>query len=353
MTSTNAPGGPLVLGPLLRYVDEAAAAIWVEVAERGMVTVEVAGRVHESHTFTVHGHHYALVDVDGLPAGSTHPYTVHFAGEQIWPRTGSAYPPPLIQTLAPDRGLQLVFGSCRTSVPHDAATNRSYGPDVLRAFALRMADSDPGTWPSLALLLGDQVYADETSVQMQEFIAARRDIDHPPGKELKDFEEYAHLYRLAWTDPAIRWLLSTLSTAMIFDDHDIRDDWNTSVAWQREIRATPWWHDRIVGGLVAYWIYQHIGNLSAAERGADDMWCEVLRVGRDGDAGAMLDTFAERSDHEPAYYRWSYHRDLGSTRVLMLDTRAARVLGAGVRQMVDDTEMGWVDDLLDGSFDHL
>ena len=29
---------------------------------------------------------------------------------------------------------------------------------------------------------------------MQEFISARRDIDEPPGTELKDYEEYAHLY---------------------------------------------------------------------------------------------------------------------------------------------------------------
>ena len=78
------------------------------------------------------------------------------------------------------------------------------------------------------LFLGDQVYADETSDAMREFIASRRDIDEPPGEELKDFEEYAHLYQLAWTDPANRWLLSTLPSAMIFDDHDIRDDWNTS-----------------------------------------------------------------------------------------------------------------------------
>jgi hypothetical protein len=32
----------------------------------------------------------------------------------------------------------------------------------------------------------------------------------PPGAELKDYEEYAHLYKLAWSDPANRWLLSTL-----------------------------------------------------------------------------------------------------------------------------------------------
>lgn len=48
--------------------------------------------------------------------------------------------------------------------------------------------------------------------------------------------EYEGLYRHTWCDPEIRWILSTVPTATIFDDHDIRDDWNTSAAWRK--RAT-------------------------------------------------------------------------------------------------------------------
>ena len=100
-------------------------------------------------------------------------------------------------------------------------------------------DGDARAWPDLVLFLGDQVYADETTEEMQEFIASRRDIDEPPGEELKDYEEYAHLYGLAWSDPANRWLLSTLPSAMIFDDHDIRDDWNTSLGLAAGDRGAP------------------------------------------------------------------------------------------------------------------
>ncbi|MGH3387066.1 MAG: alkaline phosphatase D family protein, partial [Nocardioidaceae bacterium] len=208
-------------------------------------------------------------------------------------------------------------------------------------------------WPSMVLLLGDQVYADETSDQMQEFIAARRDIERPPGKELKDYEEYAHLYTVAWTDPANRWLLSTLSTAMLFDDHDIRDDWNTSAAWRDEMRRTSWWQERIVGGLASYWVYQHIGNLSRAEREADAVWSRVLEEGRDGDAGPLVDDIAARVDRDPEAYRWSFHRDLGGTRLVMLDTRCARVLDEGGRKMLDNAETAWLEDLLTGDVDHL
>ena len=91
-------------------------------------------------------------------------------------------------------------------------------------------------WPDLLLLLGDQVYADSPSPEMLEFIHARRDSE--PKNEIADFEEYAELYRQAWTDPEIRWLLSTVPTAMIFDDHDLRDDWNTSMTWREQMAET-------------------------------------------------------------------------------------------------------------------
>ena len=47
----------------------------------------------------------------------------------------------------------------------------------------------------------------------------------------------------------IRWLLSTVPSAMIFDDHDVHDDWNTSIDWVTEMREKAWWRKRIVGGL--------------------------------------------------------------------------------------------------------
>ena len=65
----------------------------------------------------------------------------------------------------------MAFGSCRMSLPHDAAANQEHGVDALRAYARHMASDDADKWPDLVLFLGDQVYADETSDEMQEFIA--------------------------------------------------------------------------------------------------------------------------------------------------------------------------------------
>jgi hypothetical protein len=348
--------GALVLGPMLRFVDTDSATIWVETRYDATVTVTAGDQRATTRTFAAHGHHYALVELTGLPRGSRTPYRVDVDGEQVWPEPGSPFPDPVIATLDPDRPLRMGFGSCRVSVPHDEEGNAAFGVDALRSYALHLAQGGGEEWPDLVLFLGDQVYADETSDAMQEFIASRRSLDEPPGEELRDYEEYAHLYKLAWSDDANRWLLSTVATAMIFDDHDIRDDWNTSWTWRREMDDTSWWRLRIVSGLGSYWVYQHLGNLSAEDRAADDLWQQVVGHAGEGelDLTEQLDALAERADREPDSYRWSHARDFGDrVRLVVVDSRAARVLQPEERSILDPPEMEWFDDQLQGGFDHL
>ncbi|WP_026535279.1 DUF7800 domain-containing protein [Arthrobacter sp. H14] len=345
----------LVLGPMMRFVDETAASIWVETRDAGRVTVRTAGSSWQAPTFAVHGHHYALVEVNGLAPGSINPYTVEINDDEVWPPGDSEYPPSCISTLTPGKPIKMAFGSCRTSVPHDADGNGTHGVDSMRAYALRMASSADEDWPDLVAFLGDQVYADVTSDQMQEFIRARRSMEEPPGKELKDYEEYAHLYNLAWSDEANRWLLSNLPSAMIFDDHDIDDDWNSSYTWKQEREAAGWWHDRIVSGLGSYWVYQHLGNLSPEQRAQDEIWAQIAAYDGDGeqDLTGTIDAFADRADQHPASYRWSYCRDIGDVRIITIDSRAARVLESDRRSLLDDEELAWLDDKMQGGFRHL
>ncbi len=362
MTDSLSPSGPLRLGPVLRYVDDSSATLWVETASSAEVTVEAGDVVARARTFRAHDHHYALVEVTGLPAGTPTPYRLLVDGEQVWPSADPAladFPPPVIPTLEPGKPLRLAFGSCRVSVSHDEQGTEDFGVDALRAYALRMAGltgEDPERWPDLVLFLGDQVYADDTSPAMKEFIAARRDPEQPPWNELKDYEEYAHLYRLAWSDPANRWLLSTLPSAMIFDDHDIRDDWNTSHTWREEMEATDWWHERVVAGLGSYWVYQHLGNLGARDRDEDALW--RLVAGHEGpdelDISTELDRLADDADQRPDSYRWSFSRDFDTqARLVVIDSRAARVLQPDQRSMLDDGELAWVDARMRGDVDHL
>jgi hypothetical protein len=71
------------------------------------------------------------------------------------------------------------------------------------------------------------------------------------------------------------------------------------------------------------------------------------------DAEPVLEDFARRADRETSGTRWSYCRDLGRTRLLVIDSRAGRVLDEGRRSMLDEREWNWVAEQLTGDFDHV
>ena len=343
----------LVLGPLLRYAGETDATVWVETD--AACEVEVLGC--RSRTFHVEGHHYALVHISGLEPGGTYEYEVLLDDEKRWPETGSVFPPSAIHTVDRGASLKLLFGSCRNSTPHepshaltDEEDNRGLGGDALYAMATRLRDEPAESLPHTLLLLGDQIYADEPPLDTIDFIRSRRDTNKPPGEEVANFEEYARLYRDSWRDPTIRWLLSTVPSAMIFDDHEVTDDWNISEAWVEEMRTHPWWNAQIIGAYASYWIYQHLGNLSPQELERDDLFQKVKAA---DDAGPLLREFAYETHREPKRTRWSFHRDLGNARLVVMDSRGGRVLEKGRRLMVDDDEWRWIEEHATGDFDHL
>ena len=102
---------------------------------------------------------------------------------------------------------------------------------------------------------------------------------------MADFEEYTRLYHEAWSDPDIRSLFALCPATMIFDDHDVHDDWNTSESWveryARDLvvgRARP-------GAFMAYWIYRHLGNLAPPELAEERLLAEIHA---DEDGGPAL-----------------------------------------------------------------
>src|SRR5918997_3379132 len=354
----------LILGPLLRYTGARDATIWVETDSECEVEVLVGGLPHRSRTFKAEGHHYALVCIRALEPGSSYEYSVALDGALVWPEERGPFPPPTIRTIAPEDGkLTLAFGSCRISAPHEPPHTLKrgfvrklgyYERDALYALACRMRRQPPTRWPDALLLLGDQVYADEVSAGTQDFVRSRRgsrlDPRDPPLGEVADFEEYTHLYKDAWGDPVIRWILSTVPSAMIFDDHDVHDDWNTSETWLKQMRIKPWWEERIIGAFVSYWVYQHLGNLSPEELEVDALF---ERVQKADDATHVLREFARRADREVEKNRWSFHRDFGKVRLLVVDSRAGRVLKESHRSMLGPAEWAWIEEHASGDFDHL
>ncbi|NKI43078.1 alkaline phosphatase D family protein [Streptomyces physcomitrii] len=429
----------LRLGPVLRYVGASSATVWVETSRACTAEVRCPGGAGgRSRTFSVAGHHYALITVTGLPSGTDTAYELLLDGESVWPLADRRFPASVIRTPIPsldtaaptitaghphraqdteakadapptvpaspsanagtdktaapeadgrtdgtpdpagsrtpapeigpnppgDGKLRIAFGSCRWSAPPADVQNR-VGPDALDTLAARIAADPHAERPDVLLLLGDQVYADETSEPTQEWLASRRDLDEPPGTQVADFEEYTRLYYESWLDPEVRWLLSTVPSLMIFDDHDVIDDWNTSAAWLTETRAQPWWRERILSGFMTYWIYQHLGNLTPQQLKDDPVYAAVCA---EPEATETLRSFAARADARVAAdretaeetpaegLRWSYRRDFGRVRLLMVDTRAARVLQEDQRAMLGPSEEAWLREQATdepGSYDHL
>ncbi|MEU4994997.1 alkaline phosphatase D family protein [Streptomyces sp. NPDC021622] len=345
----------LRLGPLLRYVDGSTATVWVEADRPCIAEVRCAdGAKGTAHTFQIDGHHYAIVPVTGLRPGTETAYEVRLgtADAPVWPLPDSPFPPSTIRTPGggDEEPLRVTFGSCRWAAPpsdeHDPV-----GPDALDTLAARIAADPDGERPDVLLLLGDQVYADQTSKATRRYLAARRSLADPPGDQVADYEEYTHLYYESWLDPEVRWLLSTVPSCMIFDDHDVIDDWNTSAAWLAEMRATPWWRERVLSGLMSYWVHQHLGNLPPAELERSELYAAVRAT---PDGTDTLRAFAAASDADPASTRWSYRRDFGRVRLLMVDTRAARVLDEQNRAMLDPDEARWLrEQALEAGCDHL
>ena len=339
----------LLLGPLLRYQDASSATIWVEVS--APATVEVLGTT--TTTFTIQDRHYALVIIEGLEPDTVYEYEVRLDGEVVWPESGSTLPPSVIRT-EPVDGLDevnFVVGSCRAAAPHKepytlerALDDEGRGIDALWAHAERLVGSPVESWPDLALLNGDQIYADDSSPQARDRIERLRGGDDElPSEIVANYEEYCWLYHESWSLVSERWFLSTVPSAMIFDDHDMIDDWNISASWIAERRGEPWWHEHAIGGLMSYWVYQHLGNMTPEEIRFDGMLQEILKA---GDGSDILRSWAEAidasDDEGVATYRFSHARRVGDVDVISIDTRHARSFQDGRRLMVGDAEWEWV-----------
>ncbi|AEY02908.1 hypothetical protein GU3_15785 [Oceanimonas sp. GK1] len=117
--------------------------------------------------------------------------------------------------------------------------------------------------------------------------------------------------------PAVRRLLAHLPTLMIFDDHDVTDDWNLTAGWEESAYGHPF-SKRIIGNaLVGYFICQGWGNDPDAFAGAPverlQAWCEQP-------SGAHQDRLI---DCLLKFDGWQYQLDT-KPRLLVLDTRTRR-----------------------------
>lgn len=291
----------LCAGPLVRAVGPDGAAIWTEWKQPGLVTLLAraeqrpsapsqteAAHLVRSRTITVGKRHYALSVLKGLQAGSWYTYRLTRTDEPAEAISSPEMSLPCFRTLdlpGAGRELRLAYGSCRNpSAP---------GPDVLSAFGswLRAHRAERDVlWPHLLLLLGDQIYADS-----------------PPGHQARNFEEFARMYVSAWTgDEEVRRALATIPSAMMFDDHEITNNWNIVPTWQVQALQQGW-EQTLVDGLVAYWIYQGWGNIGLQSSQEHDLLTILQQAADSGeDALEALRARIRQAIYQEKALQWDY-----------------------------------------------
>lgn len=117
----------------------------------------------------------------------------------------------------------------------------------------------------------------------------------------------------------VRRLLANTPTYMIFDDHDITDDWNLSADWVKNVSESPLGSHVVTNGLAAYWAFQGFGN------SPEDYDRTFIRT--------MTRYFKKFTIHSSSYNQWkeqlsnfqSWHFVAPTVpKTLFLDTRTRR-----------------------------
>ena len=148
------------------------------------------------------------------------------------------------------------------------------------------------------------------------------DLSPPPGLSGDEAERYARESRSIANFrgglAAARRVLAHLPVAMVFDDHDITDDWNLSREWE-EVAYGHAFSRRVIGNaLIAYLLHQGWGNRPEAFE-ADGL-LEQLQTALDEPGGEAHESLIERLLHwRDWHYVWPTTPPL-----MVLDSRTHR-----------------------------
>ncbi|OBS97258.1 hypothetical protein A9261_11610 [Vibrio tasmaniensis] len=137
--------------------------------------------------------------------------------------------------------------------------------------------------------------------------------------------------------PQVQRLFAHIPTYMIFDDHDVTDDWNLTVGWEHAVDQNRFATQVIGNGLAAYWMCQGWGN--APEKFSSEfieqtkqLFSPVVsnnesesRVESNGDLSKNIDPQQHQQYLEmiDRFEEWHYTINT-SPKVIVLDTRTRR-----------------------------
>ncbi len=136
-------------------------------------------------------------------------------------------------------------------------------------------------------------------------------------QRLRFNQELTQIMRFKTDLAMVRRLMAHIPCAMIFDDHDITDDWNLTAEWEQAAYGQPF-SKRIIGNaLLGYFLCQGWGN--APEVFSAD-WLEQVQNALDEPGSTAHETCIEQMIEFPDWhYQWPTEPPL-----IVLDTRTHR-----------------------------
>lgn len=192
--------------------------------------------------------------LQNLEPASTYRYTLYLTEEPVVVARAALDPPTALNSRLP-----LCTGAFHTEDPQ--ADRWSFAFGSCHYPSEQVNENDPyqqgvslNRWSTLArrddydffLLIGDQIYGDEIE-----------DLDVLRNKTW--FERYAFRYNQFWQHYPIRRVLGKTPTYMIFDDHDVDDDWGIDHTGEGS-DGRPITPEQEAAGLMAYRVFQQAHN---------------------------------------------------------------------------------------------
>lgn len=128
-------------------------------------------------------------------------------------------------------------------------------------------------------------------------------------------DDWQHLQGFIETLPDFELTLANVPTLMIFDDHDVTDDWNLSADWESHIYGNDLTRNMIKNALLSYTVFQSWGNNPESNR---PLMQSIQRQ-------SLKHDFANNALAEQLFSFEQWHFDVDSQpKVVVLDTRTHR-----------------------------
>ncbi len=164
-------------------------------------------------------------------------------------------------------------------------------------------------------------------------------------------QQVQYLREKARSQTAVRRALANIPTYMIFDDHDVSDDWNLNQAWCLRVLGKPLGRQVVRNALLSYALFQGWGNtpdqfchntIGSELLTATEFWCRSqgtdIAAAREIQAAIGMPLIDSTTDlpqfqadqqvwvlsRSPQSLTWHYRVQGSAHEVLVLDTRTQR-----------------------------